>query len=89
MKTVTRSLLALVLLHATSACARDTYVKPYVRKGRTYVNGYMRTAPNNTVNDNYSTQGNVNPCERVAALARSAKREITKGGRTIVPTEGD
>jgi hypothetical protein len=61
MKTVPRFLLALLLLNATSGHARDTYVKPYVRKDGTYVNGYMRTAPNNTVNDNYSTQGNVNP----------------------------
>ena len=27
----------------------------------TYVNGYMKTNPNSTRNDNYSTQGNYNP----------------------------
>lgn len=45
---------------AVSAWAQ-TYVKPHVRKDGTYVEGHVRSAPNNTRQDNYSTQGNYNP----------------------------
>lgn len=41
--------------------AGSTYVKPYIRKDGTFVNGYYRTAPNSNRSDNYSTQGNYNP----------------------------
>jgi hypothetical protein len=33
----------------------------YERSNGTYVQPYQRTAPNATINDNYSTRGNVNP----------------------------
>lgn len=36
-------------------------VKPYTREDGTRVRGHKRTNPNSTVNDNYSTRGNVNP----------------------------
>jgi hypothetical protein len=36
-------------------------VKGYVTKSGTYVAPHQRTAPNNTINDNYSTYPNVNP----------------------------
>lgn len=39
----------------------DVYVHPYQKDDGTNVQGYYRTPPNNTRNDNYSTQGNVNP----------------------------
>lgn len=39
----------------------QTYVKPHVRKDGTYVEGHVRSAPNNTQLDNYGTRGNVNP----------------------------
>lgn len=45
---------------AVSAWAQ-TYVKPYVKRDGTYVEGHMRSNPNSTRQDNYSTQGNVNP----------------------------
>jgi hypothetical protein len=48
-------------LLATSAFAGDVYVRPHVTQQGTYVQGYMKTAPNETRLDNYSTQGNVNP----------------------------
>lgn len=44
-----------------SASAGDTYVNGYYRSDGTYVQGYHRTTPDNTVNNNYSTSGNVNP----------------------------
>jgi len=49
------------LLGMTSTLAQDVYVRPHVTKDGTYVAGHMRTAPNDTRADNYSTQGNVNP----------------------------
>ena len=39
----------------------DVYVKPYFRKDGTYVDGYMRSAPDGTKSNNFSTKGNVNP----------------------------
>ena len=57
-KTVLFGLVALV--SAASAFAQ-TYVRPYTRSDGTTVQGHYRTAPNNTILDNYSTRGNVNP----------------------------
>jgi hypothetical protein len=37
------------------------YVRPYVTKKGTVVQGHMQTNPNGTKLDNYSTKGNVNP----------------------------
>lgn len=37
------------------------WVNGYYRSNGTHVKGHYRTAPNHTVNDNYSTEGNVNP----------------------------
>lgn len=39
----------------------QTYVQPHVRKDGTYVEGHMRSSPNSSRQDNYSTQGNYNP----------------------------
>ena len=56
-----RTLLA-VLLAATSVSAfAQTYVRPHVRSDGTYVQGHVRSAPNDTRIDNYSTRGNTNP----------------------------
>lgn len=45
----------------TVAEARDVYVRGYVRRDGTYVEPYVRTAPNDTKLDNYSTAPNINP----------------------------
>ena len=37
------------------------YVKGYFKKNGTYVQGYNRSNPNQTVTDNYSYQNNLNP----------------------------
>ena len=50
----------LIALFAMSAWAQ-TYVRPHVTKDGTYVEGHMRSAPNNTNTDNYGTKGNTNP----------------------------
>lgn len=39
----------------------DDYVEGYTRDDGTYVPGHFKTEPNDTLNDNYSTKGNVNP----------------------------
>lgn len=39
----------------------DTYVKGYVKKDGTAVEGHYRSPPDGIRNNNYSTQGNVNP----------------------------
>ena len=39
----------------------DVSVKPYFRKDGTYVDGYMRSAPDGTRGNNFSTRGNINP----------------------------
>lgn len=39
----------------------DTYVRPYVRKDGTFVEGHFRTRPDATPYNNYSYDGNVNP----------------------------
>jgi hypothetical protein len=42
------------------------YTKGYTKSNGTQVKGYYRTSPNSTKNDNYSTQGNVNPYTGIA-----------------------
>lgn len=41
--------------------AQEVWVDGYYKSNGTYVDGYYRTTPDNTVNNNYSTQGNRNP----------------------------
>ncbi len=53
--------LALLLVLFTVSSAWAGYVKGYTRKDGTYVSGYNRSEPNNTVRDNYSYKGNTNP----------------------------
>ncbi len=41
--------------------SREVFVGGYYRQNGTYVSPYIRTAPNKTRNDNWSTVGNINP----------------------------
>jgi len=41
--------------------SREVSVGSYYRQNGTYVSPYIRTAPNQTRNDNWSTIGNINP----------------------------
>lgn len=41
--------------------SNHVYVNGYTKSNGTYVNGYTRTAPNSTINDNFSTYPNTNP----------------------------
>ena len=53
--------IAFLFAAATSFAQTSTYVSGYTNSNGTYVEGYNRTTPNTTRNDNYSTVGNVNP----------------------------
>lgn len=56
-----RIILAIGLFAISGLTLADQYVRPHVRKDGTYVEGYMRSSPNSTRMDNYSTKGNINP----------------------------
>ena len=49
--------------HSSSKSSRtsDVHVRGYTKKNGAYVQPHMRTAPNGTKKDNYSTKGNINP----------------------------
>jgi hypothetical protein len=55
-----------MLLGLFSMAFADSYVNGYTKSDGTQVQGYYRSSPNSTRNDNYSTQGNVNPYTGVA-----------------------
>lgn len=53
--------LALIALTITTAADAQTRVRGYFRSDGTYVQPHVRSAPNGTTLDNWSTQPNVNP----------------------------
>ena len=53
--------LVMALIGVIAYSQEVTYVQGYYKKDGTYVQGHYRTKANNTVNDNWSTKGNVNP----------------------------
>ena len=58
---------ALIILIASASFAADSLTQGHWRDTNrdgvkdTYVQPYHRTTPNNTLQDNYSTKGNINP----------------------------
>lgn len=56
-----KSIITIALLALSAQAVADEYVNGYVRKDGTYVAPHVRSSPNNTQLDNYSTKGNVNP----------------------------
>lgn len=60
MKILILSIVAASALIATSAAAQ-VGVSGYYRSNGTYVAPHVRTNPNNTINDNWTTRPNVNP----------------------------
>ena len=54
-------LIVICFLSTFSSVAKDVYVKGYDKKDGTYVAPHYRSSPNSTVNDNWSTYGNINP----------------------------
>lgn len=61
MKRIFGLIVALLCFAVALLPAKDVHVKGYTRKDGTYVAPHVRTSPNKTRNDNYSTRGNVNP----------------------------
>lgn len=57
MKIIIASVLALAAASATA----QVHVHGYTKANGTYVAPHEKTEPNHTINDNYSTKGNVNP----------------------------
>ncbi len=51
----------IVMLIFSGIIFADTYVNGYYKKSGTYVEGYYRSDSNNSVKDNWSYKGNVNP----------------------------
>lgn len=56
-----KTIIFLAACAVMASASAQTYVKPHIRKDGTYVEGHVRSAPNNTQLDNYGTKGNVNP----------------------------
>lgn len=57
-----KTMFLLLALAATSTSAiADSHVRGYYKKDGTYVAPHVRTSPNQTKVDNYSTKGNYNP----------------------------
>ena len=54
-------LFASMLLTLPTFAQRPVQVKPHITKKGTIVQPHVRTSPNQTRIDNYSTKGNVNP----------------------------
>lgn len=50
-----------VLFFAIANTFSQVYVSGYFKSNGTYVMPHYRSSPNNTVLDNYSTKGNINP----------------------------
>ena len=61
MRKILLCLFCLALLSTTAFAQGTTRVKGTVKKDGTYVAPYVRTKPNKTKLDNYSTKGNINP----------------------------
>ncbi|MBF0311548.1 MAG: hypothetical protein HQL56_18710 [Magnetococcales bacterium] len=54
-------LAALFTAGTAFAWGDDVYVNGHFRQDGSYVQPHVRSAPNNSMFDNYSTQGNTNP----------------------------
>ncbi|MGC1181389.1 hypothetical protein [Legionella sp.] len=54
-------IMALLFILSSTPLFADVHVNGYQKNNGTYVQPSMRSSPNNTKQDNWSTQGNVNP----------------------------
>lgn len=60
-KVFAKYFLLFTLIFTGVTLAKDVYVEGYTRSDGTAVKGHYRSAPNSTINDNFSTEGNINP----------------------------
>jgi hypothetical protein len=56
-----RIFIGTLLLASSLGVSADQWVNGYTRQNGTYVSPYVRSNPNSTSSDNYSTRGNSNP----------------------------
>jgi len=61
MKSLSTVAMLFAVLTISTEVLADQYVRGYTRQDGTYVQGYTRSSPDNTVTNNYSYQGNTNP----------------------------
>lgn len=61
MRVLQYALIAVTLSLFLESANADVYVNGYIKKDGTYVQPHYRSDPNGSFNDNWSTQGNVNP----------------------------
>ena len=81
-----RTILLVGLALTASAADAQTYVHGYTTRNGTYVAPYVRTNPNNTIYDNYSTRPNVNPYTgKVGTVNPYAPSSIYSAPRTTPP----
>lgn len=71
-------------LALASSADAQTAVRGYVKKDGTYVAPHMRSSPNSTTSDNYSTRGNVNPY--TGQLGTKPDTRPSYGSSYTVPT---
>lgn len=72
--------------YAASSSGAPVPVKGYYRKDGTYVAPYVRSAPNGTAADNYSTKGNVNPYTGEAGTKNVTDASLSSGSsQNIAP----
>lgn len=80
-------LLFFSVLSIAQTNSNHVYVNGYTRSNGTYVEGHYRTAPNSTVNDNFSTVGNTNPYTGQAGhVSRDGGASTSYSGSTSYPT---
>jgi hypothetical protein len=67
----------------------DVYVRPYVKSNGTVVEGHIRSAPDKTAGNNFSTKGNVNPYtgEAGTVIAPSGSSFGTGSPSTLSPSQ--
>ncbi|STX55812.1 Uncharacterised protein [Legionella beliardensis] len=53
--------LVCLVYYCPSLFGKEVTVQGYTKQDGTVVNSYTRTSPNNTISDNWSTKGNINP----------------------------
>lgn len=60
-KTIIFLLMGVFFLSTISICSAGQWVNGYIKRDGTYVQGHMRSSPDGTRLNNWSTKGNTNP----------------------------
>lgn len=73
------------------SCFADQYVNGYAKSDGTYVQGYYRSSPDATVQDNYNYKGNANPYTGQVGdnYYRSNPTSQYYGGQNNQPSQDD